>query len=390
MNKFEKTKIIISIFCISFIQGLQYCVAPVLDRIYEHFAGINISQVQMLVTAPSFVGIFVAIVTGWLVTKISKKRLLLFAGFIAGVTGFIPFLDDSFSLLFVSRTLYGVSLGLATALNVAVVSEFFQGNERISVMGIQSASIGTGMFVVATLSGRLGALGFQYVYYVNIIGFISMLIIAILLPETGKVNVAITEKITLNKKVFMISFWGFLEFLFLITFTTNIAMHISGELAGNSGVSGVLTGMFSCSQIFIGLVLYYIVQLFKKYTLPVAMLCFSLGSAIIILFPAHYVPLMIGATVCGFSQGIFIPRAMVDISNAVNPVTTAMAAACFTSFMSFGQVVSPLIMNTLSLVIFGSVTTTHVFLFAACGMMLSALMVIMLKARQHEYNGGIE
>jgi MFS family permease len=363
---------------------------PVLGHIQEHFTGVNISLVQMLVTAPSFVGMFVAIVSGWLVTKISKKKLLLFAGFIAGATGFMPFLSDNFGLLFFSRILYGVSLGLTTALNVAVVAEFFQDDERVSVMGIQAASVGTGMLVVATLSGKLGTLGFQYVYYVNAIGFISMLVIAILLPETGKIKVTVTEKITLNKKVFIISSWGFLDFLFLITFTTNIAMHISGRLAGSSGASGVLTGIFSGSQIFIGLILGCIVRLFKKYTLPVAMLSFSLGAVIIIYFPSHYVLLTIGAVLCGFSQGIFIPRAMVDVSNTVNPVATAMAAACFTCFMSFGQVISPFIMNTMSRVIFGSVTTTNVFLIAACGMVFSAFMVIILKTRQQECNGGIE
>jgi MFS family permease len=387
LNRFEKAKIIVSIFCISFIQGLQYSVSPVLGLIQEHFTGVNISLVQMLVTAPGFVAMIAAIVTGWLVTKISKKKLLLFAGFIAGASGFMPFLSDSFPLLFFSRTLYGISLGLATALNVAVAADFFQGAERVSVMGIQSASVGTGMFVVSTLSGQLGTFGLQYVHYVNVIGFISMALLAILLPETGKVQVTVKDKITLNKEVFIISFWGFLEFLFLITFTTNIAMHISSELGENSGVSGVLMGIFSGSQIFIGLILGYMVRIFKKYTLPAAMLCFSIGAIIIICFPSHYVLLMVGAVLCGFSQGIFIPRAMIDISNTVKPVATAMGAACFACFMSFGQVVSPFIMNTMSQIIFGSVTTSHVFFIAVCGMALSASMVIIIKARQRNKVG---
>jgi MFS family permease len=382
LNSLEKMKIIVSIFCISFIQGLQYSVSPVLGRIQEHFTGVNVNLVQMLVTAPAFVGIIAALVTGWLVTKISKKKLLLFSGFVAGVTGFMPFFSDNFTLLFFSRTLYGISLGLATALNVAVVADFFQGTERISVMGIQAASVGAGMLVVSALSGQLGTLGFQYAYYVNAIGFISMALMAVLLPETGKVKVAAGEKITLNKEAFIISFWGFLEFLFLIVFTTNIAMHISGGLAGNSGVSGVLMGIFSGSQIVIGLFLGCVARLFKKYTLPAAMLCFSIGAALIFRFPSHYVLLMAGAVLCGFSQGIFIPRAMVDISNAVKPAATAMAAACFTCFMSFGQLVSPLLTNTLSRVLFGSVRTTHVFFVASCGMALSATMIIIIKVRQ--------
>ncbi len=77
----------------------------------------------------------------------------MFASLVAGITGFLPYLSDSFGLLFFSRTFYGVGLGLATALNTAVVAEFFEGDERVSVMGIQAASVGAGMVVVTTVGG---------------------------------------------------------------------------------------------------------------------------------------------------------------------------------------------------------------------------------------------
>ena len=110
MSKAKKTKIIITIICISFIQGLQFCVSPVLGMIQEHFPEVGVSFVQMLVTVPTFLSIVVAIVSGWLVVKVSKKKMLIFAGLTAGITGFLPFLADNFWLLFASRTLYGVAL----------------------------------------------------------------------------------------------------------------------------------------------------------------------------------------------------------------------------------------------------------------------------------------
>ena len=175
MSKSKKIKIIITIVCISFIQGLQFCVSPVLGQIQEHYPDASVSMVQMLVTAPTFLSIVVAIISGGLVVKISKKKMLIFAGLMAGITGFLPFLADSFMLLFVSRILYGLALGLCIALNTAVVAEFFEGDERVSVMGIQAASVGAGMVLVTTLGGVLGKYGFQNAYYLNIIGFIAMI-----------------------------------------------------------------------------------------------------------------------------------------------------------------------------------------------------------------------
>lgn len=374
MSKVKKIKIIISIVAISFIQGLQYCVSPVLGQIQQHFPVVSVSMIQMLITAPALLSMMVALISGGLVVKISKKKLLVAAGLIAGVTGFLPYLADDFRLLFASRTLYGIALGLACTLNTAVVAEFFEGDERVSVMGIQAAGIGTGMVVITTVGGRLGNLGFEYAYLTNIIGFISMFIIAALLPETGTVKPTKTDKIKLNKRVFGISLLGALEFLFLITFTTNIAMHINGALAGDTSVSGLLSGIFSGAQIVMGLVLGYVVKVTKKATLSVAMISFAVGAVLLILFPSNLAALIIAAVFCGFSQGMMIPQAMVEVANAVPPVATAMASACFTCAMCLGQLFSPIILNTISRMIFGSVSTTNVYKIALAGMVLSAVL----------------
>lgn len=380
MSKSKKIKIIITIVCISFIQGLQFCVSPVLGQIQEHYPDVSVSMIQMLVTAPTFLSIVVAIISGGLVVKITKKKMLIFSGLMAGVTGFLPFLSDSFMLLFTSRILYGLALGLCIALNTAVVAEFFEGDERVSVMGIQAASVGAGMVLVTTLGGFLGKYGFKNVYYLNVIGFIAMILIALCLPETGTAKVSKHEKIELNKEVYKVALTGIIEMLFLITFSTNISMHISGNLAGSTTVSGNLTGIFSASQIVVGLILGAITKVTKKYTLPVAMLCFSIGGGLIFLFPSNYVLLMIGAVFCGFSQGMFIPTAMVEVSNAVNAASTTMAAACMTCGNCFGQLISPTVLNSASKAVFGEVTTSHVYLISVIGMTVAAVVVIVLRA----------
>lgn len=382
MSKGKKIKIIIAIAAISFIQGLQYCVSPVLGQIQAHYTDVDVSFIQMLITAPALMSMIVAVLSGWLVIKISKKKLLIFGSLVAGVTGFLPFLSDSFGLLFFSRTFYGVGLGLATALNTAVVAEFFEGDERVTVMGIQAASVGAGMVVVTTVGGMLGAGGFKNAYMINVIGFISMFLILFCLPDTGKAKVTKTEKIRLNSEVLKISILGMIEFLFLITFTTNIAMHLSGSLAGNSAVSGNLTGIFSGAQIVIGLLLGVVTKMTKKYTLPVAMLSFSIGVILLILFPSNLIMLMIGAVFCGFSQGVFIPQAMVDVASAVKPVATAMASACFTCAICFGQLISPTVLNTASKLIFGEVTTSNVYIISAVGMTLAAAVSFVIKGRK--------
>ena len=231
MQKYGKGRLYISIAAISFIQGLQFCVSPVLGDIQAHYPDVSVSLVQMLITAPGLLSMLVSLASGWLVLRITKKQLLIFGALVAGVTGFMPFLSDSFTLLFVSRTLFGVGLGIATTMNVAVVAEFFEGQERVKAMGFQAASVGAGMVVATTFAGLLGSRGFRNAYYVNVIGFICMILLLVFLPETGVAKETNTEKVRLNRKVLIMDLFALLEFLFLITFTTNIAMHLAGSIA---------------------------------------------------------------------------------------------------------------------------------------------------------------
>lgn len=380
----QKLKIKIVIVCISFCQGLQYSISPVLNQIQTHYMDVDVSMIQMLITAPALLAMVVALLAGRLVVFISKKKLLVFASFMAGMTGFLPYLADSFSLLLFSRTLFGVALGLATALNTAVVAEHFKGEERVGAMGVQGASVGMGMLLATTLGGKLGAHHFEYSYLVHSIGLISCILILWLLPDTGKTIVTKTEKIKLNKKVYQISFLGLLEFLFLITFTTNIAMHLSGNLAGNSSVVGILIGVFSGIQIVIGLILGKITKVTKQYTLSISMLSFSLGAVLLILFPSNYFFLLVGALFCGLSQGMFIPQAMCNISEAVSEASTAFAAACFTVFICIGQLSSPTVLNGVSKLLFGSVTTTNVYGIAAVAMCVASILLT-IKITKRKY-----
>ena len=381
----KQNKVIIAVVSISLLQGLQYCASPVLTQIQAHYPHLSVSLIQMLVTAPGILAIVISFAAGKLVTMISKKKLLLFAALVAAVTAFVPYLSDSFALLFASRMAYGISQGMATALNVAVVSEFFTGEKRTIVMGIQSAGVGISMLFTNVAAGYLGAIDYRHAFLVNAVGIISFILLCLCLPDTGRAVETKTEPIRLNRTVYITTLFGFLEFFFLITFSTNIAMHLSGALAGDSTVSGLITGMFSGVQIVFGLLLGQITKITKRYTLPAAMLAFSLGAVLIILYPDRMVMLLIAAVLCGFSQGVFIPTAFVDVSNAVNDVSATMAAAAVTGGTFLGQITSPVVINAATAALTGSASTGNVFLVACIGMALSAAAMILWKHSTAKY-----
>ena len=371
--------IILAIVAISFLQGLQYSVSPVLGKIHENYPQMAVSTVQMLITVPAIPAMVVSLLSGKLVTKVSKKKLLLLAALLSGISGIVPYFAESFTVLFGSRILYGVGLGFASALNSAVVADFFTGEKRVKVMGVQAASIGAGMVFITTAAGLLGAADFRNSYWINLIGFLSFAVIAILLPDTGRARETEENQIRLNRTVFTICLFGFLEFLFLITFTTNIAMHLSGSLKGSAKAAGYLTGIFSAAQIIIGLLLGNVTKLCRKMTLPAAMLSFCAGEVLLVAFPQYFAALAVGAMLCGFSQGIFIQTAYVEVAGAVNSVSVTMASACFASATCIGQMTSPFLINHAAELVLGNASTGSVYIIAVAGMLVAAVAMMFWK-----------
>ena len=373
MNKSRKIKIILAVVGISFLQGLQYSAAPVLKSIQDAFPEVKTSLVQMLVSGPGFLAMVVALLSGILVTKISKKNLLLIAAVSAFITGFLPFVKESFGLLFACRILYGIPLGLCMSLNGAVVADFFEGEERVQVMGIQAASVGAGMMIVNAAAGALGSVDYRTSYWINLIALLSLFLILAFLPETGRVKTDRENRISLNKDVYIMGVIGFFFLLFLMTFTTNISMHIKGKFEGNTSFAGIANAVYSLIQIVVGFVLGYVTKIFKKQTLTAAIVSFAIGAVILVLFPASAPMIILGALFCGTCQGIFMPTGMVTVTDAVNPQSAAMATAVFSCGLLMGGFISPVVTNAASRLIFGEESTGNVFIIAAVGMLILAV-----------------
>ena len=379
-----KIRVVATVFAISLVNGLQHSLSPVLSGVHEHYPNIDVSLVQMLVTVPTLVGVLFALLTGWLALHISKKKIFLFAALAAGITGLIPLASDSFTVLFLSRALYGMSLGIVVSLVTALVADFFDGDERVQVMGIQGASVGAGMVLVTTLAGIVGRTDFHHAYYLSILGFIAFFAILVLLPEipVSKPEKGQKKKIRLNREVFRMAAFIFAEGFFIIIFTTNLAMHLSGPLKGDAAIAGIITGVFSAAQILMGILLGRIAKVTKRYTLPVAMFSLAAGYLLMAFFPGTLPVLMVSAVLCGYSQSVYCAKSMQEVTTVVDQDSTPMAASLLTCSLMLSQFVSPVVINTLSNVFFGSITTTGAYLLGSIGICIAGILAVMWKRKE--------
>lgn len=381
MTGFGNKRIIAAIAAIALINGLQHCVSPVLSEIHHHFSSVDISFVQMLITAPCLIAMIVALITGWLAMRVDQRTLFLTAAAVSGVTGVLPYLADNFWILFFSRMAYGLSLGIAVSLVTALVADYFEGEQRVRVMGMQGASVGATMMIVTTVCGVIGKGDFRRAYFINLLAFVAFAIIAVCLPKKEKKKRRGMQRIQLNHRVFVMAAFMFVESFFVITFTTNISMHLSGSLKGDTAVAGLLTGIFSVSQVIFGFLLNHIVKVSRKYTLPGAMFGLALGYLVIAVFPGNTVMLVLGAVLCGYSQGVYFPKAMVEVTTVVPLASAPMASSVMTVAICGSQLISPVIINIAAKLVFGETTTTNAYMIACIGTVISGICAVIWKMK---------
>lgn len=376
-------KINLVIFLTSYCLALQFVVTPILGNIQKEFSSVSISTTQMLVTVPMLLGAIFALASGLLVRFISKKTLMLLASLICWITGMIPLFFGGFLTLFISRIILGIGLGALTALSASVIADSFEGKKRISAMGLQAASIGGSILLITTLSGFLGNTNYRLSLLVHFPALFAFFAIFFLLEDRGKEVILNSMPFSIDKRLSSLVILSAVEFLFIVSFSTNIAMHITGNLSGNTKIVGGITGIFAASQILAGLLLNKISRYARSYTLSLAMLCFFISASILIFTSNNLFLIVIAAVFAGLSQGIFVPRAMFEAAECVPKEATALAAALVSTGISAGQFTSPIILNSIAKLIYGHIQTTYVFSIGAVIMwIIPFIMILKQKTRK--------
>lgn len=381
----KKKRVAASVILIAFAFGLNITgVTPVLGTLSEKYAEYGTSTIQLLQTVPYLLIMVGSFMIGWLTTKFTKKRIVVFGLLIIGVCGLIPFFIESFYVLFVTRILIGFGFGIVGPLNTAIITDFFSPEERAGYMGLHVLGMGIGAMTGNVLGGVLARFGYQTFYLVYGIPLISMSAVAVLLVETPPVAMEKGGKMKMNAEVYIISFASLLHTLFINAYNTNIGIYVLNEVTDNPMIPGMATGINSADALVVGLLFGRISKLFGKYTMPFSIFAAAVGYAGLLIIPG--MPGVIIASICcGISLSCFMASGSYLISVAVEPDAVAKASGVFSIVGGIGGLIAPVVMSNSASFITGADTASGQFVIAFGGMMLfdiAAVVMIYLQSRK--------
>ncbi|WP_028530763.1 MFS transporter [Paenibacillus sp. HW567] len=175
-------------------------IAANIPAIAKDFPAVSLIHVGLLTTIPSLFVILGVLAGNRLELRIGKKATIATGlGFVL-VAGIFPALQhDFFSLLFISRCLFGLGIGLFNRLTIQMISDLYHDNpgKQATLIGLESSFEGLGGICLTLLVGQLLRVNWYTSFYVYALVLPILIAFLFFVPgDNGKLKQNRTEHLT--------------------------------------------------------------------------------------------------------------------------------------------------------------------------------------------------
>ncbi len=337
-------------------------IAPALPQIQEFFKDAPSGEflVKLMLTLP---GLFTAMAgpfVGIIIDRFGRKKLLAASVALYGLAGGSGFVLNSLIGLLIGRAILGLSVaGIMTA-SVTLIADYYQGEKRNRVMGIQAAFMGFGGVVFLVLGGFLADISwrFPFLIYLSALAILPLVILVLTEPNRARVALDKTGKKVGEKIASMGGKLGGdryqkirLVFIYAIMFLTAVCFYmvpvqLPFYLIENYDVSNSQTGIaIACSTLSSAIISmnYGFIKSKLSFMGVVVLLYLLMGFGYGIISLATSYPIVIlGLILSGMGLGLLMPNLNVWL-NAKTPIAMrGKALGGLTTCMFLGQFCSPI------------------------------------------------
>ena len=367
-------------------------ISPALPSITEAFKDVSNAKLltQMLVTMPALFIAIVAPLAGWYIDKFGRKKLLmscylLYA--ISGTSGY--FCTDLYSLL-VGRVFLGIAVGGIMTTTTTLVGDYFQDEERVAFMGMQSAFISLGGVVFISMAGVLADKHWQapfLIYLFSIVVFL-MAIPYLVEPRRNELERSKSSEQLPALSAEDVSYRRFpIYFIYCMAFISVVIFYMvpiqMPYVLKAIGVSGSLIGVAMSTQTLASVVISSNYHRFKaRASFPtiyaISFILMAIGYLIVAGGSSlwHYI---LGFVISGLGVGFFMPSTNLWAMSLVPPAIRGKIVGRVSAAIFIGMFFCPIIVQPVAEKFSPSVACA-----AAAGVMgVLFTLVLVLKSKLH-------
>ncbi|MFD2706123.1 MFS transporter [Salibacterium lacus] len=364
---------ILSISLITVMAGAA--ISPALGEITGAFPEAGGTLVKLVNTMHAVFIIPFTFVSSWLTKRYSKKAILIPGLLLYIIGGIGGGLAENIWMLLATRAILGISVGLIMPISTSIVSDYYEGNERTSMMGKVSASNQLGGMISMVAAGLLAAVSWRFTFLVYALAVLVFVLVLLFLPRRAP---AAYEREgsggRLDKRIIGLAAAMFAVFVLFYSIPTNMAIYLQENNIAGASLSGVIIAVMMLGGLAGGLLLAKVKHMLQSYTVPVQISLMGTGFSLI-AFTSSVLPIAFGVFLMGLGAGTLIPSIYNGVAGVTAGAQVMTAMAIVQSFMYLGQFMSPLVMDSVSTL---AGHPTNQFIYSMSGVLTLSIGVILL------------
>lgn len=285
---------------------------------------------------------------------------------------FIILFHGSLLVLFIWAAILGIGVGLVSALAISLISDYFDGDEKSSLLGIQTSAANLGSMLMTFLGGILATISWNCNYLIYFLALPGLILTICYLPkeqikEQGKMEAAKVEK--------FVWFYCMITAVFMLFFyigPTNIALMLQEEQIGNTVLAGIAATILLLGGALMGMSFGKLSAYIGKKTIPLGFLILAFGY-MIMYASKNIILFYIGCLIIGASISIVMPQCMLQIASKGSSAAVTLGVALAMSASNLGTFINP-ILTSISNIVMRSNLAKDRILFTSCAALISAIL----------------
>ena len=317
---------------------------PEMTRAFEDNANAE-TLTKLVLTIP---GLFIALTapfSGWIIDRFGRIKLLLTMLLIYAVAGTSGLYLDNLIQVIIGRAFLGIAVGGIMTTSVALIGDYFEGEERQKFLGIQAGIMSLSGTVFITSGGLLADIGWRYPFLIYGMAVLVIPMVLLYLTEPSRSTAKATGQGESTKipavawVVYVLSFFGMAVFYMM-------PVQVPFLIQDISTVGNTATGIALAVATFVaGLAAFNYPKLKRRFThyqiYGFTFLIVGLGF-LFISMANSYGTLYPGLVVAGLGAGFIMPNSNLCLVTLSSAATRGRILGLLTTFIFLGQFASPL------------------------------------------------
>lgn len=222
------------------------------------------------------------------------RKIALVGLVIAAIFSVVPAVSNSYWVILASRALMGVGVGLANPIAVAMLSEFFEGNELDNLMGWRSSISSLGASLITMLAGFLMVNDWHNAYWAYLVFVPAIILLIFFVPDPEKEGLQARaaksddqqDKHQIKElpehaelRVILVALSMFLIMGTVMTIMLNLAVMYVQQGIGTPTDASTTLSIWSMTQVLGGIIFGWLYKHIGKYVFPLGVFAFGLTFA---------------------------------------------------------------------------------------------------------------